>query len=164
MREGSRRFAWRYAVAGLGCGVVVGSLSGALVALVVVLFGMSAGAAGFGLLLVLAPFYGLLYGAAAGSVPGAVAGLACALVLPWVEGARARWWTVLVLGAAVGGLTVTLVATAYLGARGGIDVVGAGAGLPGTAEEIMRVAAVVALPSLLGGWLMARSTRSLQHS
>lgn len=163
MREGSRRFAWRYAVAGLGCGVVVGALSGALVALVVVLFGMSADA-GPGLLLVLAPFYGLLYGAAAGSVPGAVAGLACAFVLPWVEGARARWWTVLMLSAAVGGLTVTLVATAYLGARGGIDVVGAGVGLPRTAVEITRVAAVVALPSLLGGWLLARSTRSLQHS
>lgn len=163
MGGGSRHFAWRYAVAGLGCGVVVGALSGALVALVVVLFGMSADA-GLGLLLVLAPFYGLLYGAAAGSVPGAVAGLACALVLPWVEGARARWWTVLVLGAAVGGLTLALVATAYLGARGGIDVVGAGAGLPGTAQEITRVAAVVALPSLLGGWLLARSTRSLQHA
>lgn len=161
MSGSSARLEWRYAAAGLGWGVAVGGATGGLLALaaVVSLVVEADGPGGVvewaGVFLAV-PLYGLLLGAVLGGVAGMPGGLVNAVVQPRVRGDRAAWWS----SWSVSTLTAVLVVGA-VGAwqtpRGAVHVDAAGMG-----PEDVGAAAVMLVPALLGGWLMARTGRGLR--
>lgn len=143
-----RRWDWRYAVAGLGWGLAVGILTGVLVGLVVVLastFSAGTGVVGQLTLLVVVPLYGALVGALIGTPVGLVAGLVTTgTVGGTLDPRRARWrafWTTLVVGA----LSTPLVAAVVYRA------------VPPVAD-LVQIVALLALPVLLGAYLMSRTS------
>lgn len=149
----SRWLEWRYAVAGLGWGTLVGVVTGVLLALWIVVPSLLAGGAGVSdwfWLLTLAPFAGALWGGLTGFVSGGLAGLVSALVLPHVRGARARWWVALVIPAVVAVAAVAVLFSYDRSAQG-----------PGMTVEAGSL--VVLLPPVALGILMARSSRSISR-
>ena len=157
--EGGRT-EWRYAAAGLGWGVAVGGETGLLVALYVV-----AGALGepvgrsfewLGLLVGL-PVLGVLFGATVGGVAGLPGGIANALVQPSVRSDRVSWWSSWAVATLTAALVVgTLTAWQTYRDVGEADV--------GWVERDGLLGAVVALiPATVGGWLTARTGRTLRR-
>ena len=147
----SRWFEWRYAAAGLGWGALVGIGTGAVLALLVVVAGMARDGASTGgwLFLPLAVVVGGLWGLLWGSVAGSVAGLVSAVVLPHV-GDRLRWWVAFLLPTVVAvGIVAGLLAWDRAQGSGGLGIDAGGL--------------VLLVPPLVGGWLMARTSRSIQR-
>lgn len=150
MTETVRRRQWfepRYAVAGLGWGVLVGMVTGALLAILVLVESRGEDP-DVGLTV-----FGMLYGAAVYALLGAISGLLCAVVLPAVSGRRAHWWAALVLTAGIWALATVLLFT-YLVQAGGVEVAGT--------SWMLVPLALATLPGLAAGVLVARSTRNLR--
>lgn len=136
----------RYLGVGLSGGMAAGAVLGALLGTWWIVAAVVAGD-GFTADLIFLPLFGIVLGGLGGALPGLVAGLACALLVPRLEGQdpRSRGRTAGLLGA--GGAFVGLVGlAAVLAAAGnGLQV-----GWPG----IVLYGLVAAVPV---GWLMART-------
>lgn len=157
---GRRRTEWRYAAAGLGWGVAVGAATGLLVALWVVV-GALTEAEGrvfewLGLV-VGVPVYGALLGATIGGVAGLPGGVVNALVQPSVRGDRAAWWS----SWAVASLAAVAVVGSVAGWRTHEAV--AGEALDWAVHDGVRAASLALAPALVGGWLTARTGRTLRR-
>lgn len=159
-REGEARFGWRYAAAGLGWGVAVGAVTGVLVGIVLAVVTAWDVARGgrselLGLVVVL-PVTGLVYGAALGAVDGAPGGLLNAVVQPHVRDERGAWWS----SWAIATLTALGVVLALAAWQVGRDVVDPPSGLARVVDALRMT--VWAVPSsVVGGWLVARTSRDL---
>lgn len=159
-QEAEAGFGWRYAAAGLGWGVAVGAVTGVLVGVALAVVTAWDAARGGGVewlgLVVVLPLTGLVYGAALGGVAGMPGGLVNAVVQPHVRDQRVAWWS--------SSLVATLAAVATLVALAawqmGRDVVDPPTGWP-RLMEALRVAPWVVPSAVVGGWLVARSSRDL---
>lgn len=152
----SPRFDGMYVLAGLGWGALVGALMGAAFALLAVARDESVAAGGdetlwagatLGLLAT-----GMFFGGLVGLLPGLAAGLACATVMPWTAGQRSRGWLCAAFATAAGCLALG-VTTGLLGSWSGTE---------GLGTTLLSMALVIVAPSVVGGVLMAWSTRPLR--
>ncbi|WP_010146624.1 hypothetical protein [Serinicoccus profundi] len=152
----SPRFDGMYVLAGLGWGALVGALMGAAFALLAVARDASVAAGGdetlwagatLGLLAT-----GMFFGGLVGLLPGLAAGLACATVMPWTAGQRSRGWLCAAFATAAGCLALG-VTTGLLGSWSGTE---------GLGTTLLSMALVIVAPSVVGGVLMAWSTRPLR--
>ncbi|MFK5582980.1 hypothetical protein [Serinicoccus sp. LYQ131] len=143
----------RYLGVGLSGGMAAGAVLGALLGTWWIVAAVVAGD-GFTADLIFLPLFGIVLGGLGGALPGLVAGLACALLVPRLEGQdlRSRGRAAGMLGAGGAFVGVVGLAAALAAAGSGLQV-----GWPG----IVLCGLVAAVPV---GWLMARSTRSLHHS
>lgn len=152
---------WRYAAAGLGWGVAVGGVTGGLLAVATVVSllveadGPDGGLGAAGMLLAVPP-YGVLLGAVLGGVAGTPGGLVNAVVQPRVRGDRAAWWSTWSVSTLSAVLVVGAVG-AWQTARATVQVDAARVG-----PENVGAAAVILVPALLGGWLVARTGQGLR--
>jgi hypothetical protein len=151
---------WRYAAAGLGWGVAVGAVTGVVVGVVLAVVtawdaARGGGAEWLGLVVVL-PLTGLVYGGALGAVAGTPGGLLNALVQPHVRDERVAWWSSWVI-ATLAALGVVLALAAW---QVGRDVVDPPTGLARMADAL-RATAWAVPSSVVGGWLVARTSRDL---
>lgn len=152
-----RRFEWRYAAAGLGWGAAVGVATGVVAALVAVVAALVDGVTGAvdgftgATFLLLLPFLGAVYGVVPGAVVGVVVGLACAVVLPQIgEERRAR------RGAA--GVSVAVGLPAMV-----LALVAASGGTWPAPVELGTALPLLALPVVVGAWLMARTAPTVRR-
>lgn len=138
----------RYAAAGLGWGAAIGVLTGMLFATAAaasLFFDDGVGDLSGLMFLLLAPLYGAVYGVVPGAIIGLVAGTATALTAGGVLDPRRAWrtafFTTLVVGCAAG---VALFIAMGMSAS----------------PMVLWPFALLILPTTLGAWLMARTTRS----
>lgn len=141
------RFDWRYAAAGLFGGTAMGVLTGLVIGgwlAVDAMSGSGAGVYNTVMFLILVPLYGAFIGGLAGGVLGLLAGAATGLtvggLLDRTRARRRAFWTTLAIAMACYPLIASL-------------------GTP--PPSAVRSLVVVAVPALLGAYLMSRATESI---